>query len=223
MTEHDNYKSLPVIPLGHTGTTTFFYFVRSTRQVVALSPGRHSQHNFLALAEEADWALNYPSLPGSGVDWTTVEESLMAHCRVEGIYDPSLTRGRGAWRDENDTVFHAGDALYVNGHFFKFADYSRTKYRYVAAIKTLRPAEKASTVEDGDELLSAFRTWGWEHPSVAPSLLLGWLGCSLVCGALRWRPHIWITGTKGSGKSALDGLISGILGDLALHVRTPEQ
>jgi putative DNA primase/helicase len=219
MTEYDPYKNLPVLPLGHTGTTTFFYFVRSTRQVVALSPGRHSKQNFLAFAEEVDWELYPFPRVRDELDWVSVGEILMAHCRDEGIYDPSLVRGRGAWRDGSATVFHAGDALYVNSRLFKFADFTKTNYRYVAAIKTVHPAQKGSTVKEGEELLSVLQTWGWERPSVAPVLLLGWLGCSFVCGALQWRPHLWVTGTKGSGKSTLDGLLSGILGNLALHVQ----
>jgi putative DNA primase/helicase len=50
-------------------------------------------------------------------------------------------------------------------------------------------------------------------------LVLGWIGCALVCGAITWRPHMWITGTKGSGKSTLDNLISQIMGNLALHIQ----
>ena len=219
MTKYDKFEYLPVIPLGHIGTNTFFYFARGTRQVVALKPGNHGQQNFLSMAEEADWQRHYKTNPNKGTDWTAIGESLMAHCRDAGIYDPSIVRGRGAWRDGNDVVFHAGDALYINGAFTKFEDYEESKYRYLAATKTVRPADEPISTQDSEQLLSAIRTWGWEHPSISPYLLLGWIGCSAVCGALEWRPHLWITGTKGSGKSTLDGLVSGILGDIALRVQ----
>lgn len=220
MTELDVFINLPVIPLGHTGTKTFFYFVKSTRQVVALTAGGHKQQNFIAMAEEADWLLHYRALMSTGsIDWQGVAESLLAHCRDAGIYDPSLSRGRGAWRDGKNIVFHAGDALYVNGQFTQFEDFTETKFRYLASLKTTHPAQEATTTQDCDELLSFLNTWGWELPTLAPKIILGWIGCSLICGALSWRPHLWITGTKGTGKSTLDGLISGILGDLALHVQ----
>jgi len=220
MTEYDRFKYLPVIPLGHTGTKTFYYFVRSTRQVVALGSASHRQHNFIGMAEEADWQCYYPAPASTGrLDWDTVAENLMAHCREIGLYDPSRVRGRGAWRDGDDVVFHSGDALFVNGQLTDFRDYTETDYHYLAEIKTLRPADDKSSANDGEELLSVFRTWGWEHRSLAPNLILGWIGCSLICGALQWRPHLWITGIKGSGKSTLDSLIFGILGDLALHVQ----
>ena len=69
-----------------------------------------------------------------------------------------------------EDVFHAGDALYVNGKNTPFADYSSTKYRYLEAIKTLHPARQGSTAKDGAKLLTALRTWGWEHPDLAPTI-----------------------------------------------------
>ena len=220
MTEHDRFENLPVIPVGHAGTKTFFYFVRSTRQVVALTSRSHTQNQFLAMAEEADW-LQYGRirLIHGSIDWNALAESLMAHCRDEGIYDPSLTRGRGAWRDNKAIVYHAGDILYVNGKRTQFEAFTKTKYRYLGAPKTTHPARDAATTEDCEALLSFIETWGWEWPVLAPKIILGWIGCALICGALKWRPHLWITGTKGSGKSTLDGLIASILGDLAVHVQ----
>ncbi|MBL6934278.1 MAG: hypothetical protein ISR48_02590 [Alphaproteobacteria bacterium] len=220
MTEFDRLENLPVIPVGHAGTKTFFYFVRSTRQIVALTWRSHTQNQFLAMAEEADW-LHYGRirLIHGSIDWSALAESLMAHCREEGIYDPSLTRGRGAWRDDNSIIYHAGDTLYVNGKRTQFEAFTKTKYRYLGALKTTHPAQDAATIGDCEELLSFIETWGWEWPVLAPKIILGWIGCALICGALKWRPHLWITGTKGSGKSTLDGLIASILGDLAVHVQ----
>lgn len=83
----------------------------------------------------------------------------------------------------------------------------------------MHPVEQENITQDCNDLLSVFETWGWDHPSLAPSLLLGWVGCAAICGAIQWRPHLWITGTKGCGKTTLDKLISGILGGLALPVQ----
>ena len=42
----------------------------------------------------------------------------------------------------------------------------------------------------------------WEM-SVSAHFLLGWLVLAPVCGALNWRPHIWITGGAGTGKTTV--------------------
>ena len=195
-----------------TATKTFFYFVRSTRQVVALTSRSHTQNQFLAMAEEADWLLyGRIRLIHGSIDWSALAESLMAHCRDESIYDPSLTRGRGAWRDEKAIVYHAGYALHVNGKRTQFEAFTKTKYRYLGTLKTTHPARDAATTEDCESLLSFIDTWGWEWPVLAPKIILGWIGCALICGALKWRPHLWITGTKGSGKSTLARVITGLL------------
>ena len=220
MTQRVRDEILPVIPLGHSGTRHFFYFVRVTRQIVRLSSGAHTPANFLAMAMEPDW-LNWPGvrLGQHGIDWSSLSEILMGECREKGIYDPDCARGRGAWRDGTDVVFHAGDTIYVNGEETQFDNFHSSEFRYVAAVKAMRPSNEAATAKDGEELISTLNTWGWDQTELAPKLVLGWIGCALICGALSWRPHMWITGTKGSGKSTLDDLISNLLGNLALHIQ----
>ena len=67
------------------------------------------------MAEVVDWQQRYSSGTDREPVWPHVGASLTAHCREEGVYDPSLTRGRGAWLHGNDIIFHAGDIMYVNG------------------------------------------------------------------------------------------------------------
>ena len=219
MTEYDPLEYLPVIPLGHTGTKTFFYFVRSTRQVVPLKPGSHSERTLLSMAELADWERYYRTGSRGVMDWSEVGGSLMAHCRGVGIYDPSLTRGRGVWRDEDRIVFHAGNTLFVDGKTIPFDKFKKTKYRYVTTAPILCPSDNPATIQYSNDLLSALQTFGWEHSELSPLLVLGWIGCAFICGAIEWRPHLWITGPKGCGKSTLDEFACGILGDLALHIQ----
>jgi putative DNA primase/helicase len=58
----------------------------------------------------------------------------------------------------------------------------------------------------------------WEVPA-SGTLLVGWVVLAPICGALRWRPHLWLTAGAGSGKSAiLDRYVTPLLGDFALLV-----
>ena len=217
MTEYDRFENLPVIPLGHTGTKTFFYFARSTRQVVSLSPNSHTEKNLLGMADTTEW-VNYYRRP-STINWNEVAESLMAHCREAGMYDPSRVRGLGAWRDGADIIFHAGSKLYLNGEEISFEEYTDTSYQYLAEQPITAPSATAATPADVQSFTSVLETWNWEYPNLAPKLVLGWIGCGLVCGALSWRPHLWITGSKGTGKSTLDTLVANVLGKLCLSVQ----
>ena len=210
----------PVMPLGHIGTTQFVYFIRETRQVVCLTASQHTGTRLLSMASESDWH-GYPSVPiqNGQVVWGDLAEDLMAACRSTGMYDPLCVRGCGAWRDGNDIVYHAGTALFVNGTPTDFADYQNTQYRYLAYPGILCPADKAVTLDEVGELITTIQTWAWRDEDISPTLVIGWLACAFICGALGWRPHMWISGRRGSGKSTLDGLISGILGDLVVHVQ----
>ncbi|MDP6786947.1 MAG: hypothetical protein QGI13_07460 [Rhodospirillales bacterium] len=169
------------------------------------------------MADTTEWA-NYYRRPNI-IDWNEVAESLMAHCREAGIYDPSRVRGLGAWRDGADTVFHAGGKLYLNGEETSFEEYTDTSYQYLAERSITAPSATAATPADVQSFTSVLESWDWEHSDLAPKLVLGWIGCGLVCGALSWRPHLWITGSKGTGKSTLDTLVANVLGKLCLSVQ----
>src|SRR3546814_12291625 len=48
--------------------------------------------------------------------------------------------------------------------------------------------------------------------------LAGWIAIAVICGALNWRPHVWLTGSSGSGKSwLLDNVIRPLIGAIAVH------
>jgi len=61
-------------------------------------------------------------------------------------------------------------------------------------------AGPASTDEDGEQLEELFRALEFTEDSAA-ILLMGWCLLSPFGGVLTWRPHVWLTGQKGSGKS----------------------
>src|SRR3546814_20584538 len=55
----------------------------------------------------------------------------------------------------------------------------------------------------------------WEKP-YGGWLLAGWIAIAVICGSLNWRPHVWLTGSSGSGKSwLLDNVIRPLIGSLA--------
>jgi hypothetical protein len=56
------------------------------------------------------------------------------------------------------------------------------------------------------------KTWRWARPKLDPVIVLGGIGVMLIGGALRERPHMASMGDFGVGKSALNGLIKGIVG-----------
>jgi len=197
---------------------TGYYLPDGFTQVVALGATSHSKLNLMALAPMTYWRANFPSEKRSGdnVDWTLAAESLMRRAQAAGVYDPELVRGRGAWWEDGRWAVHLGDRVIIDGteHDLREAPtrfvYEAAKPIPMAVENPLKPAEAVHLVD----ICEALR---WERP-IYGKLLAGWVFLAPVCGALAWRPHIWITGAAGSGKStAMTDIIGRCLRGLAIE------
>jgi putative DNA primase/helicase len=117
-------------------------------------------------------------------------------------------------------VLHLGDRLVVGATEVSVAaGITGSRYLY-QRLGSLRGPGTAVPLADQDAfvLLELAGRFKWEVPA-SGLLIAGWAALAPICGALDWRPHIWLTAGAGSGKSAiLDRYIAPLLGDLALHV-----
>ena len=97
---------------------------------------------------------------------------------------------------------HLGDHLIVDGHEAWPSDIHSKHIYPVDSPLGFRLVEPMS-----DE--QAYRIYGtaneflWER-GIYGALFAGWLAIAPLCGALPWRPHLWLTGGAGSGKSSLE-------------------
>jgi putative DNA primase/helicase len=196
----------------------FYYQPHSTGQVTRLSRSAHTGTNLCAIAPLAYWESLYPSK--TGANWTAAASSLFERQAAAGIYSPDRIRGRGAWWDQKQSVLHLGDRLVLSDREVSVsAGITGSRYLY-QRLGSLRGPGKAVPLADQDAfvLLELAGRFKWEVPA-SGLLIAGWAALAPICGALDWRPHIWLTAGAGSGKSAiLDRYIGPLLGDLALHV-----
>lgn len=196
----------------------FYYQPHSTGQVTRLSRSAHTGTNLCAIAPIAYWESLYPSK--TGANWTAAASSLFERQALAGIYAPDRIRGRGAWWDQKQSVLHLGDRLVLADREVSISSgITGSRYLY-QRLGNLRGPGKAEPLNDQDAyvLLELAGRFKWEVPA-SGLLIAGWAALAPICGALDWRPHIWLTAGAGSGKSAiLDRYIGPLLGDLALHV-----
>ena len=193
----------------------FYYQPNATGQVTALARGSHTGTNLVNIAPLPYWETLYPSK--TGVNWLAAASSLFdAQARV-GIFSPDRIRGRGAWWDAGRSVLHLGDRLLVDGTLQAITKATRSRYHYqrLAAIDLPVGLEPLDDLL-GAELIDIASRFHWEVPA-SGLLLAGWIALAPICGALQWRPHVWLTASAGSGKSAiLDRYIGPMLESLAL-------
>lgn len=184
--------------------STCYYLPDGFRQVVALPTRDHSKLRLLELAPLSFWKSHFiddAKRSGDRTDWHLAAESLIRRAQRAGIWDEDLIRGRGAWWDDGKAAVHLGDRVIVDGQEYPLGD-APGKFVYelntpidIATDNPLSNSEAINLVRICEELR-------WQRP-ISGKLLAGWVFTAPICGALDWRPHIWITGGAGSGKSTI--------------------
>lgn len=181
----------------------------------------------------------YEPDPSKGFNQAQAQRGLILACHKRGLFDPTgKVRGRGAHRgDEGELVLHCGDAVLVGGRrgvrnrLLKSASFKPGlvgAYVYPTAPGLAHPAETLSSTAIGEQVLHTFASWNWKEKAVAVTvlgrpvsiaayLLFCLQGAMRIGGALKWRPHGWITGPSGAGKTTLQDYIEQLLGDWAIR------
>lgn len=177
----------------------YYVFQHERKQITVMTKGDLTETGLITLAPIQWWEREFPSDKGlnkkAAVNW------FVRTAHAQGIYDPSRLRGRGAWVDAGRIVFHFGNVLWVDG---KPTDVTKIESRYTYELERSlpNPYVEPLTAEEGGHLLEIAEMFRWTKPASAP-LLAGWVALAPLCGALRWRPHIWLTGGAGSGKTTV--------------------
>ncbi len=192
-------KSGPFTCLGFD-SGVYYYLPRSTGQVTKITRGSHTATNLLELAEIPYWESVHPSK--EGVNWLAAASNLFRTQASVGVFDPDRIRGRGAWLDDGRVVFHLGDRLIVDRQPYSVHSPPQTRYFYEQARHLDGPSENPMDDNTALQLRIIAERFKWEMP-VSANFLLGWLVLAPVCGALNWRPHIWVTGGAGTGKTTV--------------------
>ena len=205
------------IPLGHNEGNYYFLSGRS-RQIVALSASSLSRKtSFLQLAPLAHWEDKYSGKRGP--DYMQAAEDLISYSVTAGLFDERRRRGRGAWWDAGDTVLHMGDALIVNGAHRELLDH---KSRFIYELRPRLAIEQAAPLTDAEcqRFIDMCQLIRWDSPAMAV-LFAGWVALAPICGILKWRPHLLITGPRGAGKTVIiDNIVGEILGGFAAKVQS---
>lgn len=201
----DLYKDAPFRCLGHD-RGTYFYLPRDGGQVIPLSDSRHTKLGLLNLAGLDWWLSTFPK--GAAVDWDKAADTLIKQCKSEKIYDPDRVRGRGAWYDSSRVIVHLGNRLMMitegtDPIHLDIEDPPPSHYFYEHAKAMIGPTEEMLSDKECAEIVDIAQKFSWDKPNSSTAFLLGWIVLAPVCGALDWRPHVWITGGAGTGKTTI--------------------
>lgn len=226
---------VPVIPLGKEGET--FYYLNELGELIPLKAKDHSRLNLQSLWGRQLGQL-YEYWPRMVQDKETgawnvtgwkpelVAEALIHDASMRGVWSPlEMVRGRGAWRGaDGELVLHMGDQLLVvpaeRDGPWRQQDPGEVLGRvYPTAPRLMRPhpvAQPGGERGPAGQVLDLLKTWTWRRPDLDPYLLVGWIAAAWLGGALSWRPIVWLTGGRGTGKSTLQDLIKWLFAGNAL-------
>jgi hypothetical protein len=198
---------------------SMFYLPRRLQQVVELSAASHTSTQLLMLADLMWWEKTYQTNLGrKSIDWDSAANALFASCASAGPFNPDVVRGCGAWTDNKRIVVHEGNRLIVDRVPVAIPDFS-TSYIYERRGGLQMWDGKPMGISEANKLMRLCERFVWEK-KVNARLFAGWIFLANMCGALRWRPHIWVTGEAGSGKTTVVyGLIKKLLGRACLGVQ----
>lgn len=166
-----------------------------------------------------------------GWDANLVSDLLYDACAVRGVWrDLERIRGRGAWiAGDGAARAGAGQLVWHCGHVLTWRDPRERDtglgagppgdygdHVYPVGVRSPRPWPGPVGPEAGQAVLDLVSTWRLARPEDA-LFFLGWMGQALVGGALKWRAAMYVTGSRGTGKSTLAKVARYIMGSYAFY------
>lgn len=199
---------IEIIPLGFNANN-YYYFSTARKQILEFGKSDHNAQNLMLNAPRKYWGdrfgytIKADMTPTNSPDWHRVVEELGKRIIKAGPFNFSKVRGLGAWLENDDIIVNLGDKLFYKNQFFPLFNHGiETDHFYEAGSLLKMDFERPLSDYDCSKFVEAFRYLKYKNKSDY-ILLLGWLFSSQVFAALPWRPHLWITGEKGSGKSTV--------------------
>jgi hypothetical protein len=176
------------IPLGYLADGRFVFFEQTRHLLVVETSNRLiNTGTLLNLAPVEFWKENFPA--ERGIDSTRAGIALMGSARERGGFDESRVRGRGVYIENGKVVRNLGSDV---PHSVTFAYVCPIPLKIEAGGRAVAPSA----------VLLYLQLFNFTSPSAA-YLLFGWLVSAVICGALEWRTHVFITGAKNTGKTTL--------------------
>lgn len=204
--------------LGHDHGTWYFLPANGGQVLGIKADKLMSAGTLLQLAPLQWWQDIFPNGNG-GMALHHVVDCLIQASYKTGVFDPSRIRGRGVWSDSGRAVAHLGDRLVVDGGDVALTA-SGDGNIYERGRKLEVSLDRSLTNKEGKAFIELCQSLNWKNRIQSGAFLAGGVAVGSVCGGLAWRPHVWITGEAGVGKSwVVENVVQPALAPLALMVQ----
>lgn len=191
-----------------------YWFIREGKRIPQTIPrGSFNASRLQELAPLAFWGMKGMITNEGGVRVPTAQDWIIGLQDEKGRYRPDVLRGAGVWLDGDDVIVNDGECIVKRDG--ERVPYGEWKSRYVYLSSPVRFPDmtgEIATAEEGFAFVELVATQGFTRASSILAVA-GWSLVASFGGVLKWRPHIWISGRAGSGKSwIVENIIDPILG-----------
>lgn len=191
----------------------FFYLPRGSKQIVSMRASEHTKLRMIELASLNFWQEQNGGTKPSKEAWEEFANAMMRQSEQVGVFDETKVRGRGAWVDGKAVIVHTGSEAHIDGNVVSLSAI-KSKFIYEASAPWEFGFGDPCTPDDARKLATICERLTWVD-KMAGALMAGWCVIAPVSGALKWRPHVWVTGPSGSGKSTAIDIIRRVVGPSA--------
>lgn len=212
----------PIVPLGQMLGN--YYFISASGEfrsmrAEALEAGRGVRALLSGFSRDIDaWCEKHFPAKDGGWSHREAGQWIIEKCNAKGVFDPNSAdiRSVGVWRDENGkAIAHCGSQLAQADGCFQAPTKYEGKCIMIAAARITPPDFSPISTESVENLLSQLRAlWGWKR-SLDADIFFGWVAAASLGGFPAWRSHLYVCGTRGSGKSKLMEIAAALLGEFA--------
>ena len=198
------------------GVMQHHFFQLEAKSTLSYSPSALSKSALISLAPLSFWEMHFGGKKGIIMD--AAQEFLIRTSIKAGPFNERFIRGRGAWTDKERVIIHTGSELIVDGTLLPLGSIE-SRFVYETSDDLGIDTDSPLSTKEAHRLIEVLGYLNWER-DVNTHLLAGWCVVAPFCGALKWRPHIWLTGSAGTGKSwVFEKIVRRALGETALAVQ----
>lgn len=205
--------------LGYGADNKNYFISRKRGIVVAMTPDQLGNVNqVMSLMPLPFWYKLFPT-ERSGINKHEMGNALQRWADEKGMFNPDVIRGAGVWLEKDGRhVLHLGQKLLVENKLVNINEFP-SEYMYEATSDLGVRQVKPLAIAEAKKFLELCEWLSWESP-VSAKQLAGFAVVAPMCGGLEWRPHIWLTGSAGSGKSTvLRKILKAACGKMSLFVQ----
>lgn len=187
--------------IGYDSST--YHFLKGAQRIPYSIPmGNFNASKLGELAPASWWGLAYQAVTKEGGIYVARAQSAVIDEETRrGFFRPDSLRGSGVWLDDGRIIINDGSRIVdAEGRAIPLAEYEGPSAYIRSTVEFGDMTGDTSEAEEGERLAELVDAQEWITPMQGMAAL-GWALIAPFGGVLSWRPHLWLTGKRGTGKT----------------------